>query len=184
MANLIATAKAKYYWCKASEFCTSNQSKWYNRVYSLVNAENTARTRSLYGTENTDLWELAENLQKAFIKPWLDRYTNVDSEILEEIYPLKNNKPPLPSIGQVKAVLKNLNPRKATGIDKIPAWVLKQYYEDLARVVHDIVCCSISQCYYPSLYKHALISPVPKVHNPSDINNDFRQISVLPQIEK
>ena len=51
-------------------------------------------------------------------------------------------------------------------------------------MVHDIVCCSISQCYYPSLYKHALISPVPKVHNPRDINNDFRQISVLPQLAK
>ena len=51
-------------------------------------------------------------------------------------------------------------------------------------MVHDTVCCSISQRYYPSLYKHALISPVPKVHNPRDINNDFRQISVLPQIAK
>ena len=51
-------------------------------------------------------------------------------------------------------------------------------------MVHDIVCCSISQRYYPSLYKHALISPVPKVHNPRDINNDFRQISVLPQLAK
>ena len=80
--------------------------------------------------------------------------------------------------------MKHLNPRKATGIDKIPAWVLKQFHEDLAPLVHDNVCCSISQCYYPSLYKHALISPVPKVHNPRDINNDFRQISVLLQLAK
>ena len=99
-------------------------------------------------------------------------------------HPQKNNKPPLPSIGQVKAVLKHLNPRKATGIDKVPAWMLKQYHENLAPVVYDIVCCSISQCCYPSLYKHALISPVPKVQPPRDINNDFRQISVLPHLAK
>ena len=184
VANLIATAKANYYRSNASELRTSNQSKWYKCIYSLLNVENTARTQSLHGPENIDLFKLSENLQKAFIKPWLDRYTNVVSEIPEEMYPLKNKKPLLPSIGQVKAVLKHLNPRKATGIDKIPAWVLKQYHEDLAPVVHDIVCCSISQCYYPSLYKHALISPVPKVHNPRDINNDFRQISVLPQLAK
>ena len=141
---------------------TSNQSKWYKCIYSLLNVENTARTQSLHSSENTDLSELAENLQRAFIKPWSDRYRNVASEIPEEIYPLKNNKPLLPSIGQVKAVLKHLNPRRATGIDKIPVWVLKQYREDLAPVVHDIVCRSISQCYYHSLYKHALISPVPK----------------------
>ena len=80
--------------------------------------------------------------------------------------------------------MKHLNPRKATGIDKTPAWVLKQCHEDVAPVAHDIVCCSVSQCYYPSLYKHALIYPVPKVHIPRDINNDFRQISVLPQLAK
>ena len=164
----------------ASELRTSNQSKWYKCIYSLLNVENAARTQSLHGPENIDLSELSENLQKVFIKHWLDRYTNVVTKIPEEIYPLKNNKPLLPSIDQVKAVLKHLNARKATGIDKIPAWVLKQFHEDLAPVVHDIVCCSISQCYYLSLYKHALISPVPKVHNPRDINNNFRQISVLP----
>ena len=179
VANLIATAKANYYRSNASELLTSNQSKWYKCIYSLLNVENSAHTQSLHSPENTDLSELSENLQKAFIKPWLDRYTNVVSEISEEIYPLKNNKPLLPSIGQVKAVLKHLNRRKATGIDKIPAWVLKQYHEDLAPVFHDIVCCSISQCYYPSLYKHALI-----LHNPRDINNDFRQISVLRQLAK
>ena len=33
-------------------------------------------------------------------------------------------------------------------------------------------------------WKHALVSPVPKVKNPVDIANNFRQISVLPQIAK
>ena len=44
VVNLIATAKANYYRSKASEFCTSNQSKWYNCIYTLVNAESTTRT--------------------------------------------------------------------------------------------------------------------------------------------
>ncbi|CAB3991884.1 Hypothetical predicted protein [Paramuricea clavata] len=184
VANLIAKAKATYYRSKASEFRTSNQSKWYNCIYSLVNAENTTHTQFPHRPENLDLSDLAEKLQKAFTKPWSDRYTNVAFEIPEVNHPHKNNKPPLPSIGQVKAVLKHLNPRKATGIDKVPAWMLKQYHEDLAPVVYDIVCCSISQCCYPSLYKHALIFPVPKVHPPRDINNDFRQISVLPHLAK
>ncbi len=37
---------------------------------------------------------------------------------------------------------------------------------------------------YPKPYKHALICPVPKVNPPNDIDNDFRQISVLPQLAK
>ena len=32
--------------------------------------------------------------------------------------------------------------------------------------------------------KHALVSLVPKVDNPTDIKNDFKQISVLPQVAK
>jgi hypothetical protein len=62
VANLIA--KATYYRSKASEFHTSNQSKWYNCIYSLVNAENTTHTQFPHRPENLDLSELAENFRK------------------------------------------------------------------------------------------------------------------------
>jgi hypothetical protein len=74
--------------------------------------------------------------------------------------------------------------KKATGIDGIPAWFLKQYSEDLAPVPHNIITSSIIQCKYPTLYKQALISPVPKITSPKNIETDFRQISVLPQLAK
>ena len=32
--------------------------------------------------------------------------------------------------------------------------------------------------------KHALLTPIPKVTNPCDIENNFRQISILPQIAR
>ena len=54
----------------------------------------------------------------------------------------------------------------------------KRYAEELAVVIHDIICASIIECKYPSLYKHALVSPVPKVET------DFRQVSVLPVLGK
>ena len=98
---------------------------------------------------------------------------------------LRNTTPPLPSIGQVKNCLKHLKPRKATGVDKISCLDTQAFFsDDLAPVVHNIVTASIKQCKYPSQYKHALISPVSKVRNPSDVENDFRQISVLPQLAK
>ena len=72
----------------------------------------------------------------------------------------------LPSIGQVKNVLKQLNARKATGADNIPAWVFKRFVEKLDVVTNDIITASIVQIKYPTMYKHALVSPVPKVHLP------------------
>ncbi len=40
------------------------------------------------------------------------------------------------------------------------------------------------QCKYASSYKHALISPIPKVNNPEDLSTDFTQISILLQVAK
>ena len=81
-------------------------------------------------------------------------------------------------------MLKHVNPRKATGVDGVPAWLLKRFHEELAAVVHNIICASIVQSKYPTSYKHALVSPVPKVDNSTDLNNDFKQISVLSQVAK
>ena len=78
---------------------------------------------------------------------------------------LKDNAPLTLSIGQIKSSLRHLNPRKATGVDMIPAWLLKRFHEELAPVVHDdIICCSIKECMFPKLYKRGLITPVPKVN--------------------
>ena len=42
--------------------------------------------------------------------------------------------------------------------DGVPAWFLNRFHKEIAPIVHNIVC--------------------------ADLNNDFRQISVLPQIAK
>ena len=87
-----------------------------------------------------------------------------------------------------KSHLNHLNPRKATGVDDIPAWILKYCSEDLAPVIHDIIICSISLSadtqLYTNIVQHTLLTPIPKVTNPCDIENDFRQISILPQMAR
>ena len=56
--------------------------------------------------------------------------------------------------------------------------------DELALVVHNIITASITEKKYPTLYKHALVSPIPKIHPPEDIEKDFRQISVIPVLGK
>lgn len=97
---------------------------------------------------------------------------------------LADNSPRFPSIEQVKKLLKEFNFKKATGTDNISAWTSKRFAQKLAVVVHDIICASILERKYPALYKHALVSPVLKVHPPEDLERDFRQISVLPVLGK
>ena len=128
--------------------------------------------------------DLAERLHYVFTKLWKDTAPTEVPDINTVIPLLKDVPPPTPSVWQVKATLEHLNPKKATGVDKILAWLLKRFCKELVPVVNDIVCASIVQCKCLELYKHALISSVSKVYFPNDIDNDFRQISVLPQLDK
>ena len=61
---------------------------------------------------------------------------------------------------------------------------LKHYCDDLTPAIHSIVTSCITQSKYPTAYKHAIVTLVPTIHQPKDINNDFRQISVLPHLAK
>ncbi|XP_046861627.1 uncharacterized protein LOC124454918 [Xenia sp. Carnegie-2017] len=182
VSKLINNAKISYYKRKAKDFRTTSPQKWYKSIFLMLGINNGNNVKRNVYDEN--VLELAEKLQQVFTKPWLNQLPNYEIEDNLINQTLKDIKPPLPSIGQVKSCLQHLNPRKATGDDKIPAWILKRFCEDLAPVVHNIVTTSIKQCKYPSQYKHALITPVAKVNNPSNVENDFRPISVLPQMAK
>jgi hypothetical protein len=103
-----------------------------------MQSNNLCLSVSLQTPSNEDLSKVAENLQTAFTNPWKD--INVDLPDINEVnHLLKDTSPPLPSLGQVRSCLKHLNPKKATGIDKIPAWFLTHYCDDLTPAIHSIV---------------------------------------------
>jgi hypothetical protein len=85
------------------------------------------------------------------------------------------------SIGQVKLGLKTQK-KKATGKDGVPAWLLKAAAEDLAPVVCRLFNMSFRQNKFPSLFKLANITPVPKVSKPKP--DEVRPISILPVLSK
>ena len=62
----------------------------------------------------------ADLLLDAFVAPWKDREPTALS-VSEVANELDDRPPPVPNIGQVKAILKHVNPRKATGIYGVPA---------------------------------------------------------------
>ena len=167
----------------SSHFAATTRQREYRfkNIYSLCGADRQHVAPT--APSKAELQTLADKLMDAFAASWDGREATA-STVNELAGELEDRSPPLPNIGQVKATLKHLNPRKATGADGVPAWVLKRFHEELAPAIHDIVSASIVQCTYPKSYKHALISPVPKVANPTDINTDYRQISVLPQMAK
>ena len=180
--DMIRKAKSNYYQNTATTFRTSDPAKWYKAIYDLsgVNSQHEGLTANSMVSEAV----LAEKLQISFTKPWKDLITTSIPQLDDVELLLKDYPPPLPSIGQIKYALDHLNQSKATGADGVPAWLLKRFSNVLAPIVHNIITASIKQCKYPGHYKHGLVTPVPKAYPPSDVSNDFRQISVLPHIGK
>ena len=159
--GLISQAKARYYNSKARDLRSSNLTKWYKTINAPIGANDT--NTSVHIPE-IEIQEAAEKLQAVLTKPRANLRNENKIDVDEVNYLLKDTPPQRPSIGQVKSHLNHLIPRKATGVDNTLGWILKHFSEDLAPVVHDIIIGSISQCLYPTLYKHALITPIPKVH--------------------
>ena len=173
MSQLITKAKLEYYQNKVAATRSKDPSNWFKSIYSISGA--TEDTSKLTTPTPKDLYTVVERLQDILTKPWKD---HVPALSLINPEGLPNNSSSVPSIGQVTKLLIELNSKKATGSDNISAWTLKRFAEELAVVVHDIICASILERKYPTLYKHALVSPVPKVHPPENLETDFRRISV------
>lgn len=82
----------------------------------------------------------ADKLQPIFTKPWKDHIPKISSVDPDG---LTDAAPKLLSIGQVKKILKFLNPCKASGVDDVSSWTIKHYADKLQVVIHNIISASI-----------------------------------------
>jgi len=73
--------------------------------------------------------------------------------------------------------------RTSAGCDDLPAWLFKNCSYELASIVAHILNCSFSSGVVPSYWLRAIVTPVPKVSNPSTFP-DFRPISVTPILSR
>ena len=87
------------------------------------------------------------------------------------------------SIGQVKSMLKNVNPNKSPNCEDWPAWITKAACEDLCIPVTDIYNCMLATNTYPNVWKTAEIRPLKKTKNPEK-TSDYRPISLLHHLGK
>ena len=79
--------------------------------------------------------------------------------------------------------LLNLNTKKATGPDGIPAIVLKMCAVELSPILRELFQYSLEKGIFPENWKSALVQPIPKKGKKSDPNN-YRPIALLPVISK
>jgi hypothetical protein len=82
------------------------------------------------------------------------------------------------TVERTSKLLRNLKSGKAAGSDNLTPRLLRACHRVLAGPLTHLFVCSISSRQVPSRWKQAIVTPIPKITNPSV--TDFRPISLLP----
>ena len=88
------------------------------------------------------------------------------------------------STRRVYNTLLHLNEYKAQGPDDLPNWFYKEYAELVAEPVTNILNASFRDQKFPSGWKLADISPIPKVKQVQDPKKELRSISLTSFLSK
>ncbi len=113
--------------------------------------------------------------------------SNVDSVGMPPPLPADLSEPRMPpfflSVGDVQRALALLDPRKAYGPDGVPPIVLRECSRELAPVLARLFCLILQTSIFPSLWKVAVVQPVPKKGYPADPAN-YRPIALTSALSK
>ncbi|EDO37311.1 predicted protein, partial [Nematostella vectensis] len=84
----------------------------------------------------------------------------------------------------VQKVLSKLHPRKASGPDNVPSWLLKEFSDIMAKPITQILNASFKDQRLPPICKMADVPPLPKTKPVLDLRKDLRPISLTPCVSK
>ena len=99
-------------------------------------------------------------------------------------YPKDNNISFLTTPSEVKKLLKNLDTKKATGVDKIPPKLAKLSADALAIPLPLAINSSMKNDFFPNAPKIASVSPVDKKTDNKNKISNYRPVSVLNTFSK
>ena len=195
--NLVTTLKRnsmKSYFIQASAECTHPGEFW-KKFKPLLPSKSTQQQQIQLMEEGrliTDNVEIANIFNKHFTHgiaahiPILPEHAFVNHLSVNEISHRCNHLQfsfHQVEVGYIKKLLDSLNPKKATGPDKISPRVLTVSSEALAVPLTNLINHCITIHAWPSLWKRSNVSPLYKKDSPTDKAN-YRPVSVLTCFSK
>ena len=184
--------RAKYYDTKVEHLKDCNPSSWWSEVKKLSGLSSMSSSISdlanhLQCPDGTpEGVVLAKTINEAFLSPM-----RIFEPLPNDYDPQQNDSSAEPSavpymvtVECVFLKLSSLNPKKATGPDGIPAWLIKENADLFLAPITNIINSSFSKGRLPPSWKTADIVPIPKQKQVQDVNKDLRPISLTPVLSK
>lgn len=87
-------------------------------------------------------------------------------------------------VNEIKSIIKELKPRKASGLDGIKNFMLKRLPNSAVLYFCFIINCCLKLQYFPQTWKTAKVIPIIKPNKPLDSVHSYRPISLLSSLSK
>jgi len=171
--------RANFYSTKVKDLEQTKPNQWWHAVKQISSMTPVSGNDSVLSCLQVDgISQLHEH----------DIANLINTTFLEPMKPFQKMQPLPPSDDDttpliltedvVLSTLAKLSPKKASGPDGIPTWVLKEYADILADPITAILNSSFSEQRCPSPWKMANIVPIPKQKPVTDINKHLRPVSL------
>ena len=188
--NAIKQAKKRYF-SDNLKVSKGNPRKTWNLINELTSRNTSKSTNILEIQVDNRTISSPGDMAEAFN----DHFTNIGQVLAQEVPAAEVNPEcylshtdkafhlKTPSLDVVFNLLRNIDEKKATGLDMIPSKLLKMAASIVTPSLTAIFTKSIITGIYPTEWKMARVTPVFKKGEKSDLNN-YRPISVIPVVSK
>lgn len=175
------TTLYKHYKKKVRQVIATAKSKYYARIYSQRSSSNDKwkimkNACNIKNSDDKDYKFSAEEFNKYFISVFINDNKTFSKNV--------DNLPSIPillSDLDVHKVLKGI--KKSGGSPYIPVWIFVQFAGILCQPLKTLFNYSLMNGVIPNILKQYVVTPVPKIINPSELT-EFRPISVSSPILK
>ena len=181
-AKEVQNAKKQFYRKKIKHLRKAKPGKWYSELKKITSYDQHKSEEIVVGNiKDLSVVEQAELIA--------DKFAQISQEYeklkTEDILIPQYDESEIPQFTeeQVKDVLSAMDPKKSSVKGDVPGKIFKLFAKELAKPVSDVVNSSIHQEIWPDIFKLEVVTPVPKVFPPKDVD-ELRNISGLLNLDK
>ena len=178
----VQKAKKGYYSKKIKNLANVNPKYWHRELKKLTSFDQ-------FKSEEIVVEDIKELSNKAQAECIADRFAAISQEfdrIKDEdidVPQFSEYEIPQVSVEEVRDVIAQMDSNKSNVENDIPAKVLKHFAKQICFPVTNVINTSIKQGCWPDILKLEIVTPVPKVYPPKNVD-DLRNISGLLNFDK